>query len=139
MKPRFHVIASVSLAGVLYAYSRSVELSLSCLLSGILIDLDHVPDYIIEHGNPFRVKEFFFRFRQGQMNRIYLVLHGWEWIVLLAAVSWLSGWNHLIAGTMIGMALHLLMDTFNRSVTFKAYSLYWRWRQGFRYAVIFGE
>jgi hypothetical protein len=137
MKPKYHVMVSASVAGALYAATRSADLSLSCLIAGVFIDLDHVPDYMREYGNPLRIREFFLRFRRGEFDRIYLLLHGWEWIALLAVISWLSGWNHLITGTTIGMAQHILLDTFNGSITFRAYSLYWRWRQGFRYATIF--
>jgi hypothetical protein len=56
---------------VLYLIFKSWALSLSCLISGIFIDLDHVIDYIREHGLTLNPRKFSHNFNSGQFDKIY--------------------------------------------------------------------
>jgi protein-S-isoprenylcysteine O-methyltransferase Ste14 len=53
--------------------------------------------------------DFFCSCNEGRLNRLYLVLHAWEWVILglIAAVAW-GSWT--AAMVVLGMAWHLAFD-----------------------------
>jgi hypothetical protein len=131
MTPRHHVIASTAISGVLLLIFKSWGLAVASFVSGIFIDLDHVLDYIFEHGIPSDTKKFFRFFYGEKYKRLTLILHGWEWLILLAIASWQSGWNPWVTGLTIGWAQHMLLDRFYNISTFGSYSFLWRLKNGF--------
>jgi len=137
MKPHYHVAFSTVIAAVLYLIFKSWALSLSCLISGIFIDLDHVIDYIREHGLTLNASKFSHNFHSGQFDKMYLIFHGWECLLVLAFISWLYDWNPWITGVLIGFSQHILLDAFNNTRNFQSYSLLWRWKKGFKYGSVF--
>lgn len=137
MKPHYHVAFSTVIAGVLYLIFKSWALSLSCLISGIFIDLDHVIDYIREHGLTLNPRTFSHNFTNGKFDKMYLVFHAWECLLVLAFISWLYDWNLWITGVLIGFSQHILLDAFHNTRNFQSYSLLWRWKNGFKYGSIF--
>ena len=59
MKLKHHITASIILSAFLFAVSKSWIIFGSSLISGVLIDIDHVLDYFCEFKKRFYVKEFF--------------------------------------------------------------------------------
>lgn len=59
MKIKHHALASTIISGILYSVFKSWGLAAASFISGILVDLDHVIDYWIEHGLQFDLKRFF--------------------------------------------------------------------------------
>jgi hypothetical protein len=137
MKLHHHTAFSITIAGILYMIFKSWGLAIACLVSGIFIDLDHIIDYIREHGWPFKIKDFFQVHHKCQFNQIVLVWHGWEWIILWAAAAWLTGWNPWMTGALIGMSQHMLLDTLYNTSNLFTYSFIWRWKQNFDFDTIF--
>jgi len=137
MKLKHHTAFSVLIAGILYMIFKSWAISLSCFISGIFIDLDHIIDVIREHGRDVRVKDFFEICHNGRFNRIILLLHGWEWLPLWAVAAWLTGWNPWITGTLIGLGQHLALDAYANSSNLSSYSLIWRWKNDFHFDTLF--
>lgn len=131
MTPRYHVAASTAISGILFMIFRSWELAVSSFVSGIFIDLDHVLDYIFEHGLHLDIKKFFHFFYGEKYKKLTLILHGWEWLVLLVIASWLTDWNPWVTGLLIGWVQHMLLDKLYNISTFGSYSLLWRWKNGF--------
>ena len=131
MKPHYHVAFSTVIAAVLYLIFKSWALSLSCLISGIFIDLDHVIDYIREHGLTLNASKFSHNFHSGQFDKMYLIFHAWECLFVLAFISWLYDWNPWITGVLIGFSQHILLDAFNNTRNFKSYSLLWEMEKRF--------
>jgi len=112
-------------------------MALSCFLSGIFIDIDHIYDYLREHGFTFKVKDFIHEFCSGNFNRITLFFHSWELLFLIAIIAWFTKWNPTITGVLIGFGHHLVLDTFYNGNTARAYFFIWRWKRDFKYAQIF--
>lgn len=140
MKPVFHVAASTLVSGILYVIFKSWGMVIGSFLSGILIDIDHVIDYMIVSGARCDRKEFsnFIREKKywktaSRHWRLNLLFHGWEWLVILSIAAVLTDWNPLITGILIGCCAHILLDVFNNkpgswAKTFLGYSLLWRWK-----------
>jgi hypothetical protein len=136
MSPKHHIAVSAVVSGILFAIFRSWPLTISSFVSGILIDLDHIVDYIIEYGYRFDIKKFFNFFYGEKYSKLTLILHGWEWLFVLLAASWLTAWNHLVVGMLIGFGHHLLLDKLYNISTILSYSLLWRWKNRFDTRVI---
>lgn len=137
MKLSHHTAYSLTISGMLYMMFKSWELTLSSFLAGIFIDLDHIYDYVREHGWSLNVRDFFRVNNTGQYDRVVLLWHAWEWLVLLAIISWATNWNPWITGILVGFTQHLVLDTARNGSNLWCYSLVWRWAKGFKFDIIF--
>ncbi len=137
MKLIHHIAVSSLTSGILFAIFKSWGLSLASLCSGILIDLDHVLDYIIEHNFPFNSKNFFPFFYREQHTRIRLIFHGWEWLLCLGIIATMTDFNPWITGALIGYGVHIVSDYFYSKANLRSYSLLWRWINKFDSELIF--
>ena len=131
MELKHHVVVSTVISGILYAVFRSWGLTIASFISGIFIDLDHVIDYVMEHGFHFDRKHFFGFFYGEKYKRITLIFHGWEWLAVLIFFAWWTDWNPWFTGMLIGCGQHMAADRFYNISTFMTYSLLWRWKKGF--------
>lgn len=132
MKASRHVAAAIPLAALLYAAGRSpLEIAVAASAS-VLIDVDHLADYLLFRGGWFGLRDFFQSCNEARLNRLYLVLHAWEWI-LLGGVAALVAGAALPGMVVCGMAWHLAFDAIgNRGVVRPGF--YWfcrRARMGF--------
>lgn len=127
-RPRVHLAASLGLVALQYWRTRRVLPSLSPLLSGFLIDADHLVDHRLHRLA-----------RDGAPGRLVLPLHGWEYLPL---VGWLE--PRLLGslterGLTLGMLLHLAIDqTTNPVESPLTYSILYRAARGFRGAFFTG-
>jgi hypothetical protein len=146
MKTTQHAMTSVLISGALYAIFRSWELTVGSFLSGVLVDADHIIDYWVVHGLRFDVKQFLFYFDEKNFQnreKLFFILHGWEWLGMLAVVACLTNWNQWITGLMIGYGQHMVLDEFRNNMNFRlrpyfwGYSLLWRWKKGFDFKTSF--
>ncbi len=131
MRPQYHVASSAIVAGILYVLFKSWSMSFSCFLSGILIDLDHIYDFIKETGSPIKFKELYGLAKKNNITHCTIVFHSWELVLLLFMVAWFTNWNPWIAGVLIGFGHHMIMDAFHNKVTILPYSFIWRWKNNF--------
>lgn len=100
----------------MWSATRSRKAALAPLVSGFLIDVDHLGDYLLT--------------RLGGGHRIVLALHGWEYVPVWLAVDRLLG---LRGGAVLGYVLHLSIDQWrNEKRSHLAYLITWRARRGFR-------
>jgi len=120
MKPLYHTASSALIAGLLYLFFRSWGMALGCFLSGILIDLDHIYDYIRALGFTFDVKKFVSAVRNDEIPKLTFVLHSWELVLLFGAISWLTDWDWA-AGVLIGFGHHILLDKLGNGERLRAY------------------
>jgi len=112
-------------------------MALGCLISGILIDLDHIFDYVREHGWSFDVKKFFRLNNTAQYNRAVIFLHGWEWMILWGITAWLTEWNPWAVGILIGISQHMVLDSIANGLDLRGYSICWRWKHKFHFDTVF--
>ena len=137
MKVQYHIATSTIVSGILYLLFKSWSMAASALLAGIFIDLDHLIDYFREHGWSLNIKRFFRTCNDCQFDRVILVLHGWEWLLLFFIISWGSDWNPWITGVLIGLSHHMILDSISSCSSLKSYSLFWRWSKNFDFDTTF--
>lgn len=137
MRASHHVVISVAVSGVLLATRHSVALSAAVLIGGVLIDVDHVAEYLFIAKKPFSLRRFFATFYEGRLERVHIFLHSWELMFALLAAAILTGWNPLVAGLFIGMSCHLLLDQICNRPRPLGYFLAYRALKGFSYRLIF--
>jgi hypothetical protein len=123
------------LATALYAYSRSVPEAASCLVIGVLIDLDHVVDFHLFSGEQFSLANFFSWCTESRWQRITLIFHSYELFGILCAVAYYLD-NAVLRGIVWGAGLHVLLDQLANPRTFRLspwfYFLGYRIAMGFR-------
>lgn len=138
MKPLAHLAGSAAAGGALYALTSSPPAALSCLLSGVLLDVDHFVDFFALSGKSFTPKAFCEFCYTCAGSRFLLPLHSYELFGLLALWASLSP-DPLLTGAVAGMGLHLVMDQYGNLAALPGfrisqgfYFLSWRARAGFR-------
>ncbi|MCA1808264.1 MAG: hypothetical protein ABR497_03860 [Kiritimatiellia bacterium] len=139
MKPLAHVAVSLAAGAGLGWALKSMTAALACLTAGVLIDLDHIPDYFWNFRRRPDAGHFFHVFKHDVLDRVIVVLHSWELMLLLLLGVWWTGWRPLGLGLLCGALLHLSLDQlFNRHSPL-AYSLIYRLRRGFAGRYFYGR
>ncbi|RKX31166.1 MAG: hypothetical protein DRP22_04150 [Verrucomicrobia bacterium] len=136
MRARYHAAFSVGSGLAAWMLSRSCGLTLGIVIGGIVIDLDHLVDYVAHYGWRLDVRRFFRASYFGEYKRAFLPLHAWE-LWLLAACAALILPQEWLTGFTLGWGLHLLLDQVVNCPHPGAYSLLYRWRCNFRYELLF--
>jgi hypothetical protein len=137
MSPGGHLVTTAAACAAVYAGTGSVELVAGLAAGGFLIDVDHVVDYVLfERQRDLRPASFLRYYMGGRVERVVLVLHSYELLVLLAALAWFTRIDWLW-GWVFGMLLHLPLDIiFNAKFASGGfvhfYSFIVRARAGFR-------
>jgi len=106
------------------------------LVGGILIDLDHILEYLLHFGLPFRRRTFFKAAREHIYPRYYLFAHSWELCGLLWLLAALTC-RPFLWGLAGGSSLHLILDQLGNPCHFFTYSFLWRAGHGFRTEAVF--
>ena len=115
MSPFTHLAVSSALGGALWMGLKSFPAGLACLLSGVLLDLDHLLDYVYNHGWRLRPMHFLKTFKNDILSRIIILLHSWELAPLAVLAVWRTGWTPVGIGLLTGALTHLALDQiFNR-------------------------
>jgi hypothetical protein len=89
---------------------RSWATGLSCCLAGVLIDLDHFLDLWLNRGFSLSPKKLLDFCYYGSSRKFYDILHGYEYVPLLAWASTVPGWSAIGWGVTVGYTLHLIGD-----------------------------
>jgi len=137
MSPGGHLVTSAIACAAVYAGTESLALTAGLAAGGFLIDVDHMVDYVLfERQRDLRPGSFLRYYLNGKAQRVVLVLHSYELLVLLAAVAWYTNVDWLW-GWVFGMLLHLPLDiVFNGKFASGGlvhfYSFIVRARAGFR-------
>ena len=136
MKPAAHVITSAAAGSAAYFCTNSLTVALTCLLSGIFIDLDHLLDFLVFEKNPFNLKAFLSWCYQIKGRKAYLVLHSYElYLLLLITASLFPG--AIFTGLLLGVGLHLFLDQVgNKNLHKYFYFLTYRYKVNFQNTVL---
>ena len=132
MKPTHHALISGGLAAALIAYSKSWGAGLACFLSGVFIDLDHVPEFMF-----FR-RKIFFSFEElwnywgiRDRGQAFLPLHAWEWLMILWYFIFTMKLNMVWVGLGVGITVHLICDQIFNPLVPGFYFLWFRMKHNF--------
>ncbi len=139
MKLKQHIAISLLFSASLFVVFKSWIVFTSSLISGVLIDLDHVLDYFRENGINLRIKQFFKIFHNKEHSSIVLILHSWELLILLRISAFIVRWNPWIVGTAIGFTQHVVLDQIFNKPSRWAYLFFWRLKSDFNSKTIFPD
>jgi hypothetical protein len=131
MKLKHHITASIIISAFLFTISKSWIIFTSSLISGVLIDIDHVLDYFWDYGINLRIKKFFEVMYSKKISRLWLIFHSWELLFLLIICAFLMSWNPWIVGTIIGFTHHLISDQIFYKLNKWSYFFFWRMKNSF--------
>lgn len=127
MKASRHVLAAIPLAAAVYAAGRPASEALVAATASVLIDVDHLADYVLCRGGWFGVGDFFRSCNEGRLNRLYLILHSWEWIICGGGVALATG-SAVLGMIVLGMAWHLAFDEYGNRTIVRPW-FYWFFRR----------
>lgn len=117
MGPIGHTAISSAVAGGTWAITGSVAASGVTLGVGVLLDLDHVYDY-------------YQRYVKGRPDKIYVLLHAWEYSLTLSILA-MAFYHPLLLAVIFGHLTHVIIDhAWNRQSPF-AYFISYRLIKGF--------
>lgn len=109
MKISTHVYSSAILGGTLYALTQSVPMAIASFISGVLIDLDHVFDFLVFSKEKFSIKGFFSWCYDTKWERVTLLFHSYELYLALGIIVYFYP-NKILIGVLFGSGLHLILD-----------------------------
>jgi len=133
MKPSRHVIVSLSAGLILWVFTKSIYAGVLCFLSGVLVDFDHIIEYIVHHGLKTitikRVYQASIQTGEGKgelrFKKLYLIFHAHEIALLLIILTVFTRNVYLLAIT-IGYSTHLIMDCAANPLSIRSHSIIWR-------------
>lgn len=104
------------------------------ILGGLLIDMDHLLDYLFTFGFNFRLDYFISGYQFLKSDKIYVLFHGWEYVIILLAVGYIIKnikLKSFIFALAIGAFFHLSSDVVLNGMSLKFYSIIFRAKNGF--------
>lgn len=133
MRPSRHAISSLVISAVFWFFTRSVAAAGLCLVSGILVDFDHVIEYVIHYGfrdmtygNMAKTSEDTCKLDESRgFPRVYLFFHIAE-IAICIWIAWLVTKNIYILSIAIGYTSHLVLDYAANPPKMSFYFFTWR-------------
>ena len=136
MRVKEHIAVSAVFSGGILMITRSWVMFIVSFLSGVLVDIDHVVDYLRQHPASYDIVHFFKTCEEYRLKRVYLWFHSIEFLALIGVVTYLTR-SICLMGFMLGLAQHLAFDIiFNRGFSW-TYFLVFRWKHGFRGEKVF--
>ena len=114
-------------------FTKSLFAGLICFFSGVLLDIDHIIEYIVHFGwRNFTLKgcyEECERIAKGQgelrFKKMYLIFHSAELIFILWLASFYTK-NIYLFSAALGYSLHLVLDCIGNQLYPQAYFILWR-------------
>ena len=97
------------------------------LMSGFLIDSDHLIDYLMYEKNwkKLSIKKFLSSEHFEKSGKLHIFFHGWEYAIGFFCIGLLLNWWWLVA-LAVSNYLHLLVDQLTNDVNLKAYFVSYR-------------
>lgn len=133
-----HVLLSLAVGMVVWRIWRKPVASLfGALLGGVFIDLDHLIDYVLVFGPHFRLDYFLRGYQFLQSGKVYVLFHGWEYVIILLLSLFFIRKKSLAAAAFVlslavSMLFHLCFDVYvNDGMTVRAYSVLYRLSHNF--------
>lgn len=109
MRPINHAIATAAIGIPVLIGTRSPALAACFAVPCLLIDVDHLLDFVIWEKKPLNFKRFFKEGVPRTWPRMLYILHGYEWVALLGVAAWRTGSPELTA-VALGWFSHIILD-----------------------------
>lgn len=115
---------------------RMATVFLAALIGGVLIDLDHFLDYFLAFGGNFNLEYFAQGYQFLKSDKIYILLHGWEYVIIILILALISKKSIKIKTILlalgISMLFHLSADLIlNSGAKISTYSITYRIKSSF--------
>lgn len=121
MRPSRHIALSGAAGGATWAATGEPWTLAITVGAGVLVDLDHAPDY-------------WWAFSLRRRPVAVLLLHGWEWLMGLAVLGMWTGFSWWLVAVLVGFGLHLTTDHLFNGGRLLCYSFIFRASHGFQMA-----
>jgi len=131
MKLKQHITISLFFSAFLFAISKSWIIFTSSLISGVLIDIDHVFDYFWEYRKRLVIKDFFSAHYNRKASFGSLIFHSWELLFSLNIYAFFISGNSWIIGITIGFTQHVVLDQIFNKPNKWGYFFFWRLKNNF--------
>ncbi|MFH1593215.1 MAG: hypothetical protein ABID09_00790 [Candidatus Omnitrophota bacterium] len=154
MKPSRHIAASIALGTLFWFITRSISAGAICCLSGIMVDTDHIIEWLMHYGwkgltysniykesedtytnickeredtykNICKESEDTYGPGMGGFKRLYLVFHSAELIILFWILAFVTE-NIYVFAIALGHSSHVALDYIGNEGHLFAY--FWIWR-----------
>ena len=136
-----HTAVSFVVSALLLLTFKKIQMSLACFLAGVLIDLDHIFDYYVNHELRDRFayllhpRKFFGALSAdyARYNPNYMLckfLHSAELLIAVPILYVFGLWNQVATGIVIGFVTHMISDALPMG-HFGILSLIYKVRNGF--------
>lgn len=127
-----HLVGAIFLTYFLYRVFRSKRATIICLTYSFFIDIDHVLDFYFYNGITINIFSFFATPYFMNSGKVYVLLHGWEYIIFLLCLSvFLKKHRDIFFAFCFAIFGHLLTDQFCYGMKPFKYFLLYRWLYGF--------
>lgn len=140
MRPIRHAIISAGLASGVGCWFQSWPAAWICLISGVLLDIDHHLDYYLAKRKfPFQYKDLLAYCAHYRDGKMYLVFHSYELLTVLWVAVSCGHLNAVWVALALGVSVHILCDQMVNPLKPLAYSFVYRLHYGFSPDKIFKE
>ena len=126
-----HLGLSIIAGYVSFKRSRRLLSYFLAILSGFLVDLDHVIDYFLHKGLKFDLRSFISGQHYHDTNTSYILFHSWELILVLGVLLIFNKKKDLLFPIFLGLLFHLIWDYLTNPIHWYTYFLIGRYLQGF--------
>jgi len=109
---------------------------IGALIGGFLIDFDHFIDYFLAFGFNFKLDYFVHGYEFLKSDKIYILFHGWEYVILLVILGFLlvkyKKTRLFIFAMALGAFFHLNTDiVLNEGMKPESYLIFLRAKNNF--------
>jgi hypothetical protein len=125
MKLEHHIAVSVPVSLGVFYFTRSIFYFLFSLAIGVLVDIDHIFDYIAEEKK-FDLKHLFIKSYLGDFKKIYLFFHAYEYVPLAIFLGYYFKNMTFAFVFVISYLIHLIFDQFSNRTKPLGYFLIYR-------------
>ena len=132
MKISHHLVAGSAGGCLLYlTVSKDIWLVTSFVVANSLIDIDHFLDYWVDHRKLLNVRGLIRACYTANYRHFIVPLHSFELTILLGIIYFMGLRSSLLAGVILGFALHLLMDQLHAGIRSPILFLLYRMKKKF--------
>ncbi len=131
-----HLLLSLLVGFIVWKiWGKPLASFLAALTAGFLVDTDHLIDYFLAFGLNFRLDYFLSGYHFLKSDKMYIIFHGWEYVIILLALVSIFRSKFLksvFLALSLSLFFHLAFDSFsNEGLTPKSYSIIYRVENNF--------
>lgn len=129
-----HFLLSIIAGAVVGYFTHNWWAIPIALISGVLVDVDHLFDYFkFVRFRRFDLKEFTAAKYFDYSGKVYLPLHVFELAITLAIIGYFTAIHWLFYSLTLSLIFHLIFDTISNKPIWPTYFLTFRIAKNFNY------